>query len=119
MSLQPLTMATTLTRTALRSARLSSTYPTFASKQASPVFRRFFATPTDNSPTIRLGTEAPNFQAKTTHGDIDFHKWLDNKWAILFSHPADFTPVCTTELGAFAKMRDEFDRRGVKMIGLV
>lgn len=111
-------MATTFARSALRTARLSSTYPTFASRQASPVFRRFLATPAEKQPTIRLGTEAPNFQAKTTHGDIDFHQWLDNKWAILFSHPADFTPVCTTELGAFAKMRDEFDRRGVKMIGL-
>lgn len=112
-------MASLFVRTAQRSARLTSTYPSFASRQASPVFRRFLATPADKQPTIRLGTEAPNFQAKTTHGDIDFHKWLDGKWGILFSHPADFTPVCTTELGAFAKMREEFDRRGVKMIGLV
>ncbi|KAI1548716.1 AhpC Peroxiredoxin [Pyrenophora tritici-repentis] len=56
--------------------------------------------------------------AKTTHGDMDFYKFLDNKWTILFSHPADFTPVCTTELGAFAKLKDEFDARGVQMIGL-
>jgi alkyl hydroperoxide reductase subunit AhpC len=62
---------------------------------------------------------APNFQAKTTHGDLDFHKFLDGKWTILFSHPADFTPVCTTELGAFAKLKPEFDKRGVQMIGLV
>ena len=61
---------------------------------------------------------APNFKAKTTHGDIDFHQFIGDKWAILFSHPADFTPVCTTELGAFAKIRDEFEKRGVKMIGL-
>jgi peroxiredoxin (alkyl hydroperoxide reductase subunit C) len=63
--------------------------------------------------------KAPNFKAKTTHGDIDFHNFLGDKWGILFSHPADFTPVCTTELGAFAKLKDEFERRGVKMIGLV
>ncbi|KAI7190787.1 seryl-tRNA synthetase [Hortaea werneckii] len=60
----------------------------------------------------------PRGTAKTTHGDIDFHNFLSNKWTILFSHPADFTPVCTTELGAFAKMREEFDRRNVQMIGL-
>jgi peroxiredoxin len=64
-------------------------------------------------------SKAPNFKAKTTHGDIDFHNFLGEKWGILFSHPADFTPVCTTELGAFAKLKDEFERRGVKMIGLV
>jgi alkyl hydroperoxide reductase subunit AhpC len=64
-------------------------------------------------------SKAPNFKAKTTHGDIDFHNFLGDKWGILFSHPADFTPVCTTELGAFAKLEDEFERRGVKMIGLV
>jgi peroxiredoxin (alkyl hydroperoxide reductase subunit C) len=62
---------------------------------------------------------APNFQAKTTHGDLDFHKFLDGRWTVLFSHPADFTPVCTTELGAFAKLKHEFDARGVQMIGLV
>jgi peroxiredoxin len=69
--------------------------------------------------SVALNSSAPNFQAKTTHGDIDFHKFLDNKWTILFSHPADFTPVCTTELGAFAKLKNEFDARGVQMIGLV
>ncbi|KAI9668465.1 MAG: hypothetical protein M1831_001219 [Alyxoria varia] len=69
-------------------------------------------------PRIRLGSEAPNFQARTTHGDIDFHDYISNSWAILFSHPADFTPVCTTELGAFAKLAPEFAKRDVKMLGL-
>ncbi|KAI1396399.1 mitochondrial peroxiredoxin PRX1 [Hypoxylon fuscum] len=81
--------------------------------------RRHLATsaPTEQ-PRLRLGSEAPNFQAQTTHGDIDFHSWLGGSWAILFSHPADFTPVCTTELGAFARLAPEFERRGVKMLGL-
>lgn len=106
-------------RNALRGAtRLSANYNSFASQRASPVFRRFLATPAEQ-PRLRLGSEAPNFQAKTTQGDIDFHKWLNGKWAILFSHPRDFTPVCTTELGAFAKLKDEFEKRGVQMIGLV
>ena len=55
---------------------------------------------------------APNFKAKTTHGDIDFHEFISNSLAVLFSHPADFTPVCTTDLGAFAKLKDEFEKRG-------
>ena len=83
-----------------------------------PLLRRDFATPTAEQPRIRLGSIAPNFTAKTTHGEIDFHSFIDNSWAILFSHPADFTPVCTTELGAFAKLKEEFEKRGVKMIGL-
>ena len=84
-----------------------------------PPFRRTFATPTAEQPRIRLGSIAPNFTAKTTNGDIDFHQWANGSWVVLFSHPADFTPVCTTELGAFARMKGEFDKRGVKMIGLV
>ncbi|MGI9577566.1 MAG: peroxiredoxin [Microthrixaceae bacterium] len=67
---------------------------------------------------IRLGDTAPNFTADTTEGEIDFHDWKKGSWAVLFSHPKDFTPVCTTELGTVAKLRDEFDRRGVKVIGL-
>ena len=68
--------------------------------------------------TLRIGDTAPNFQAQTTEGQIDFHQWIGDKWAVLFSHPKDFTPVCTTELGTMAKMKGEFDRRNAKVIGL-
>jgi thioredoxin-dependent peroxiredoxin len=67
---------------------------------------------------IRLGDTAPDFQAETSEGTIKFHEWLGNKWGVLFSHPADFTPVCTTELGAVAKLRSEFDKRDVKVMAL-
>ncbi|MEC7881735.1 MAG: peroxiredoxin [Verrucomicrobiota bacterium] len=67
---------------------------------------------------LRLGDEAPNFQAETTEGNIDFHEWIGDGWAILFSHPADYTPVCTTELGYTAKLKPEFDKRGVKPIAV-
>ncbi|MBJ7879902.1 peroxiredoxin [Gelidibacter salicanalis] len=68
--------------------------------------------------TIRLGDEAPNFNAQTTEGDINFHEWLGDSWGILFSHPADYTPVCTTELGTVAKYKKEFDKRNTKVIAL-
>ncbi len=68
--------------------------------------------------TLRIGDTAPNFQAQTTEGQIDFHQWIGDKWVVLFSHPKDFTPVCTTELGTMAKMKAEFDKRNVKVIGL-
>ncbi|MCY7376290.1 MAG: peroxiredoxin [Pyrinomonadaceae bacterium] len=68
--------------------------------------------------SIRLGDEAPDFTANTTEGEIKFHEWLGDDWGVLFSHPRDYTPVCTTELGMAAKLKPEFDRRGVKIIGL-
>lgn len=67
---------------------------------------------------LRINSEAPNFSAETTQGTIDFHKWVGDGWAILFSHPKNFTPVCTTELGAVARMQPQFDRRNCKIIGL-
>lgn len=67
---------------------------------------------------IRLGDTAPDFTAKSTQGDINWHTWLGDSWGVLFSHPADFTPVCTTELGAVAKLKPEFDKRNVKVAGL-
>ena len=68
--------------------------------------------------SLRIGDEAPNFQAETTQGKIDFHQWIGDGWAILFSHPKDFTPVCTTELGYMARLEPEFSKRGCKIIGL-
>jgi alkyl hydroperoxide reductase subunit AhpC len=68
--------------------------------------------------TLTIGDTAPDFEAETTHGTIRFHEWLGGSWAVLFSHPRNFTPVCTTELGYVARIRHEFDARGVKVIGL-
>jgi len=68
--------------------------------------------------TLQLGDTAPDFEASTTEGPIQFHDWIGDSWAVLFSHPKDFTPICTTELGYMARIKPEFDRRGVKIIGL-
>src|SRR5437016_9390277 len=67
---------------------------------------------------LRINSEAPNFTAETTQGTIDFHDWIGNGWVILFSHPKDFTPVCTTELGYMARLKPEFDKRNCKIVGL-
>ena len=79
--------------------------------------RRFSALE-GNTMTLALGDIAPDFEAQTTEGPIKFHEWLGDSWAVLFSHPKDFTPICTTELGYMARIKPEFDKRGVKIIAL-
>ncbi len=78
----------------------------------------FYNSPKDNTMSLRINDQAPNFQVDTTQGNIDFHEWIGDGWAVLFSHPKDFTPVCTTELGYMANIQSEFDKRNTKIIAL-
>merc|ERR1712098_367099 len=99
--------------------RFIAPLPSTISLTSSSLYTLPLDTMVDKRPEpLRLGSIAPNFDAETTKGPIDFHDFIGNNWVVLFSHPEDFTPVCTTELGAFAKLEPEFTRRGVKLIGL-
>merc|ERR1712093_283062 len=99
--------------------RFITPLPSTISLKSSSLYTLPLDTMVDKRPEpLRLGSIAPNFDAETTKGPINFHDFIGNNWVVLFSHPEDFTPVCTTELGAFAKLEPEFTRRGVKLIGL-
>ncbi|KAI9737430.1 MAG: hypothetical protein M1834_009584 [Cirrosporium novae-zelandiae] len=116
-SLLPATASRALLRSFVPAVRTAPRAARVFSRPSLSAFRTF-ASATREQPRLRIGTTCPDFHAKTTQGDVEFHKFIGDKWAILFSHPADFTPVCTTELGAFANLKDEFEKRNVKMIGL-
>ncbi|KAJ4992507.1 Mitochondrial peroxiredoxin PRX1 [Stagonosporopsis vannaccii] len=110
-------MSAFIPRAASRALRSAARPALRVQRPAAIPLRRGLTIPAEQ-PRLRIGSVAPDFEAQTTHGKIKFYDFLNGKWTILFSHPADFTPVCTTELGAFAKLKDEFDARGVQMLGL-
>ncbi len=107
------------TRSLLRSTASAARSARVAPRISSPIFVRGVRTfKQEDQPRLRIGSTAPNFKTQTTEGPIEFHDWIGDSWVVLFSHPADFTPVCTTELGAFAALQDEFTKRNTKLIGL-
>src|SRR5687767_4398551 len=97
-------------------ARSRSRIP--ATVTAAPRYGGRVQATTEDQMALRLGDVAPDFEAETTEGTLKFHEWLGDGWGVLFSHPKDFTPVCTTELGYTAKLKPEFEKRNVKVIGL-
>ncbi|CCH45197.1 Mitochondrial peroxiredoxin PRX1 [Wickerhamomyces ciferrii] len=106
------------TRSILRTTA-SVARTTRVAPRATPIFTRGVRTfKQEDQPRLRIGSVAPNFKTQTTQGPIDFHEYVGDSWVVFFSHPADFTPVCTTELGAFAALQEEFTKRNTKLIGL-